>query len=50
MFLALENDSAMMIRQKLLETLGNETEKVVRNKISDAIAEVARQYSDASKN
>jgi importin-5 len=39
----------MVIRQKLLETLGSEPERVVRNKISDAVAEVARQYTENSQ-
>ena len=36
----------LAIRQKLLEALGGEVDKSVRHKIEDAIAEVARQYSD----
>lgn len=40
----------MVIRQKLLETLTTETDRMVRNKISDAVAEVARQYADNSHN
>ncbi len=35
-----------MIRQKLLESLGTEPDRGVRNKIGDAVAEVARQYSE----
>lgn len=34
---------------KLLETLGTETDRQVRNKISHAVAEVARQYTDNSE-
>jgi importin-5 len=48
MFISLAKDQAAVIRQKLLETLGSETDRAVRNKISDAIAEVARQYTDNS--
>ena len=36
----------MAIRQKLLECLQSESLGVVRHKIGDAVAEVARQYSD----
>ncbi|KAK3313938.1 armadillo-type protein [Apodospora peruviana] len=46
MFISLNADHALMIRAKLLETLVAETERPVRNKISDAVAEIARQYSD----
>lgn len=49
LFLGLESESALIIRQKLLETLAQEQDTSVRNKISDAVAEVARQYSDSSK-
>ena len=48
MFIALPADQAAVIRQKLLETLGTESDRAVRNKISDAVAELARQYSDNS--
>ena len=37
------------IRQKLLEALTNETERHVRNKVSDAVADVARQYTENSQ-
>lgn len=47
-FLALEQTQGYVIRQKLLEALGTEDTNPVRNKIGDAVAEVARQYSDAS--
>lgn len=47
MFISLTKDQAGVIRQKLLECLVNESDKLVRNKISDAVAEVGRQYSDA---
>ena len=36
------------IRQKLLECLQSERLPIVRHKIGDAVAEVARQYSDNS--
>lgn len=49
MFYSLAKDQAIVIRQKLLETLGSETDRAVRNKISDAVAEVARQYTDNSQ-
>jgi hypothetical protein len=44
--MSLGNDHAIAIRQKLLETLGSEADKNVRNKISYAVAEVARQYTE----
>lgn len=43
-FVSLPKDQAAVIRQKLLEILTTETERAVRNKISDAVAEVARQF------
>jgi len=46
MFVSLPADQAVAIRQKLLESLANEAERPVRNKISDAVADVARQYTD----
>ena len=49
MFLSLTKDQAAVIRQKVLETLNSEREKPVRNKISDAVAELARQYTETSK-
>lgn len=49
MFISLSVEQALFIRQKLLETLGSENDKAVRNKISDAVAEVARQYSEHSE-
>lgn len=48
MFISLGPDQATAIRQKLLEALTNETDRNVRNKISDAVADVARQYSENS--
>ena len=47
-FVSLGPEQASAIRQKLLECLTNEAERVVRNKISDAVADVARQYADNS--
>lgn len=44
--LSLENDQALAIRQKLLESLIAEPVANVRNKITDAVAELARQYTE----
>lgn len=49
MFISLSTDQAHTIRQKLLETLGVESDRNVRNKISHAVAEVARQYTENSQ-
>lgn len=49
MFVSLPADQAVAIRQKLLESLANEAERPVRNKVSDAVADVARQYTDNSE-
>ena len=46
LFISLSTDQAHAIRQKLLETLGTETDRNVRNKISHAVAEVARQHTE----
>ncbi|KAF4591475.1 importin beta-3 subunit [Ophiocordyceps camponoti-floridani] len=46
MFYSTPRNQAAVIRQKLLETLATEEDRAVRNKISDAVAEVARQYAD----
>jgi hypothetical protein len=46
MFFSLADEQATAIRQKLLETLATETQRGVRNKISYAVAEIARQYID----
>lgn len=48
LFLSIPQEQAYAIRQKLLEALGAETTSTVRNKIGDAVAEVAREYSDNS--
>lgn len=49
MFISLPADQAVAIRQKLLEALASEAERPVRNKVSDAVADVARQYTDNSE-
>lgn len=49
MFVSLSPDQATAIRQKLLEALANESDRTVRNKISDAVADVGRQYSENSQ-
>lgn len=48
MFISLDKEHSTVIRQKLLETLVSEADKAVRNKISDAVAELARQYYESS--
>jgi hypothetical protein len=45
-FLAIDKEQAAVIQQKLLQTLLSEPDKTVRNKISDAVAELARQYTE----
>jgi hypothetical protein len=45
-FLIIDTEQAAAIRQKLLVTLVSERDKNVRNKISDAVAELARQYAE----
>ena len=47
LFISLPQDQGYFIRNKLLETLSSEMTHQVRNKIGDAVAEVARQYSEA---
>lgn len=49
LFLSLPQDQAYAIRAKLLEALKGESASNVRNKIGDAVAELAREYSDGSK-
>ncbi|KAK3346295.1 armadillo-type protein [Lasiosphaeria hispida] len=49
MFISLDKEHAYMIRTKVLENLVTEPDRGVRNKISDAIAEIGRQYSDNSE-
>ncbi|KAI0023927.1 ARM repeat-containing protein [Xylariomycetidae sp. FL0641] len=46
MFVSLGREQATVIRQKLLETLASESDRLVRNKIGDAVADLARQYSE----
>jgi hypothetical protein len=46
LFLTLQQEEGYVIREKLLQTLSSETTKPVRNKIGDAVAEIAREYSD----
>ena len=46
LFLTLQEGQQIAIRTKLLECLAKESVGHVRNKIGDAIAEVARQYTD----
>ena len=46
LFLALPQQQKLAIRQKLLECLQSESLPLVRHKVGDAVAEIARQYSD----
>ncbi|RDA86269.1 hypothetical protein CP532_5083 [Ophiocordyceps camponoti-leonardi (nom. inval.)] len=46
MFYSIPRNQAAVIRQKLLETLATEEDRAIRNKISDAVAEIARQCAD----
>ncbi|KAK2797400.1 hypothetical protein FQN50_009201 [Emmonsiellopsis sp. PD_5] len=46
LFFTLSQEQRIAIRQKLLESLGNESLANVRNKIGDAVAEIAGQYAD----
>lgn len=46
LFLTLSNEAKLAIRSKLLECLAAEQISHVRNKIGDAVAEIARQYTD----
>ncbi|KAK5104604.1 importin subunit beta-3 [Lithohypha guttulata] len=46
LFLTLSNDAKVPIRTGLLQCLASEQISHVRNKIGDAIAEIARQYTD----
>lgn len=49
LFLTLPNDIKLPIRAGLLQCLATEQVPSVRNKVGDAIAEVARQYTDNCK-
>ena len=46
LFLTLQDAQKQVIRSKLLQCLQNESIPKVRNKIGDAVAEIARQYTD----
>ena len=46
LFLSLPQTSKLAIRQRLLESLDKEPTPNIRHKIGDAVAEIARQYSD----
>lgn len=46
LFLSLPQAQRNAIREKLLQCLSTEAIQQVRNKIGDAVAEIARQYSD----
>ncbi|EME77845.1 uncharacterized protein MYCFIDRAFT_57383 [Pseudocercospora fijiensis CIRAD86] len=45
-FLQLNHQTKTAIRAKLLEDYANESNKTVRHKIADAVAEIARQYTE----
>lgn len=45
-FMLLQPQAKAIIRQKMLECLQGEALPQVRHKIGDAVAEVARQYSE----
>jgi hypothetical protein len=45
-FLTIPEPQRNAIREKLLQALGADNPPQVRNKISDAVAEIARQYSE----
>lgn len=49
LFLSLPQDSGFAIRKRLLDALASESMSAVRNKVGDAVAEIARQYSDADQ-
>jgi hypothetical protein len=44
--MTLRQDQRIAIRQNLVSCLGSESLQQVRNKIGDAVAEIARQYTD----
>jgi hypothetical protein len=48
-FLTIPQPQRNAIREKLLQALTTEAMAVVRNKVSDAIAELARQYTEDGK-
>ena len=45
-FWTLQDAQRIAIREKLLQALGSENTTNVKNKVSDAVAEIARQYAD----
>ncbi|KAF2666647.1 ARM repeat-containing protein [Microthyrium microscopicum] len=45
-FWVLPDPQKVAIREKLLEALGTDNTPNVRNKVADAVAEIARQYTD----
>jgi hypothetical protein len=46
LFSTLNREQKLIIRQKLVTCLTNESANDVRRKIGDAVAEIARQYTD----
>lgn len=49
LFLTLPDSSKLPIRSALLECLAKEQVTHVRNKVADAVAELARQYYDSGR-
>ena len=49
LFQSLPQQQKLAIRQKLLECFQNEAAPQIRHKVGDAVAEVARQYSDKTE-
>lgn len=45
-FLTIAQPQRDVIREKLLQALSTEATPMVRNKVSDAVAEIARQYTE----
>lgn len=45
-FLSLPNEQRVVIREKLVTCLTSESVIDVRKKVGDAVAEIARQYTD----
>jgi hypothetical protein len=46
LYMTLRQDQRVAIRQNLVACLASESIQQVRNKIGDAVAEIARQYTD----
>ena len=46
LYLLLSEQLQQHIRSVLLQSFGNETDRGARNKIGDAVAEIARQLAD----